>query len=109
MMNEAEAINELRDAKLKAERGGRRHLPLAIRDARQAGMNDAQIAAELDMSVDLVAATAPVEKRLRAPDGGLKVRPLRLRDTAQAMSREPTTRDLVELVRGLVSALDRCD
>jgi predicted transposase YdaD len=56
-MNEADAINELREAKLKAERGGRRHLPLAIRDARQAGMSEAQIAAELDMSVELVAAT----------------------------------------------------
>jgi predicted transposase YdaD len=61
MMNEAEAINELREAKLKAERGGRRHLPLAIRDARQAGMSEAQIADELDMSIELVAATVPVE------------------------------------------------
>jgi hypothetical protein len=60
-MDEAEAIDELRDAKGKAERGGRRHLPLAIRDAREAGMDDAQIAAELDISAELLAATAPIE------------------------------------------------
>jgi len=60
-MNEAEAINELRDAKLKAERGGRRHLPHAIREARTAGMTDVQIAAELDMSAELVATVAPAE------------------------------------------------
>jgi hypothetical protein len=59
VVTEAEAINGLRDAKLKAERGGRRHLPPAIREARAAGMNDAGIAAELDMSIELVTDTAP--------------------------------------------------
>jgi hypothetical protein len=61
-VDRAEAINELRDAKGKAERGGRRHLPLAIRDARAAGIDDVQIAAELDMSIDLVTVTAPVDQ-----------------------------------------------
>lgn len=61
-MNEAEAIDELRDAKRKAERGGRRHLARAIGEARTAGMTDAAIAAELDMTIETVTATAAAAK-----------------------------------------------
>jgi phage terminase small subunit len=60
-MNEAEAIDGLRHAQLKAERGGQRHMPPAIQAARDAGMKEEQIAEELDMSPVQVAAIAPIE------------------------------------------------
>lgn len=55
VVNEAEAINALNDAKRRLEQSGdKRHIAAAIRDARMS-MSNAQIAAELGVSVEWVA------------------------------------------------------
>jgi hypothetical protein len=54
-VNEAEAINALREAKRRLDQSGdKRHMAAAIRDAR-ISMSDAEIAGELGVSVEWVA------------------------------------------------------
>jgi hypothetical protein len=55
-MDEADAIKELREAKVELDRSGdRRHIARALADARAAGMTDEAIAAELGVSREWLA------------------------------------------------------